>query len=317
MARKFLTEQNRRNVFPYLALGVGILSLGFSALFARWAAAPGPVMAFYRISLSTLILVPFFARQRIKEGKIPRAIWIFPLAGGLFTALDHGVWNTAVNYTSAANATLLGNTAPIWVALFAWLVWSERLRAGFWIGLVLTLTGAAVVLGTDILRQPSLGIGDVLALMSGVFYACYFLVTQRGRIHYHTLTYIWLVGLTSAILLLAFDLIFGLPLTGYSPKSYLAFLGAAILSQTCGYLAVGYALGHLPASLVAPTMIGQPVVTALLAIPLLGETLHLSQWLGGLAVLAGIYLVHTSREAPAIPAEKLHSRLIKPSGEQG
>jgi drug/metabolite transporter (DMT)-like permease len=88
----------------------------------------------------------------------------------------------------------------------------------------------------------------------------------------------------------------GLPLTGYPAQTYLAFLGAAIVSQTGGYLAVGYALGHLPASLVAPTMIGQPVVTALLAIPLLGESLVASQWLGGLSVLAGIYLVHRSRE---------------------
>lgn len=303
---------NQRKILPYLALGVGMLSLGFSALFARWAAAPGPVMAFYRIALSTLILAPFFARQRVKEGKIPRALWIFPLLGGLFTALDHGVWNTAVNFTSAANATLLGNTAPLWVALFAWLVWRERLRAGFWLGLTLTLAGAAVVLGTDFLHQPSLGFGDVLALMSGVFYAGYFLVTQRGRIYYHTLTYIWLVGLTSAVMLLAFNLIFDLPLSGYPTQSYLAFLGAAILSQTCGYLAVGYALGHLPASLVAPTMIGQPVITALLAIPLLGETLHASQWIGGLAVLAGIYLVHTSREARPAPAVDSQANLAQP-----
>jgi drug/metabolite transporter (DMT)-like permease len=91
-------------------------------------------------------------------------------------------------------------------------------------------------------------------------------------------------------------LILKLPVTGYSPQTYLAFLAAALVSQTGGYLAVGYALGHLRASLVAPTMIGQPVVTALLAIPLLGETLSASQWLGGLAVLAGIYLVHRSRE---------------------
>lgn len=87
-----------------------------------------------------------------------------------------------------------------------------------------------------------------------------------------------------------------MPITGYPLQSYVAFLGAALLSQTGGYLAVGYALGHLPASIVAPTMLGQPVVTALLAIPLLGETLGKGQIIGGLAVLAGIYLVHASRE---------------------
>lgn len=285
----------QKKLLPYLALGIGILSLGFSALFVRWGKAPGPVMAFYRISLSTLILAPFFLREQSRGRSISRALLVFPLLGGLFTALDHGVWNTAVSLTSAANATLLGNTAPLWVALFAWLVWHERLRAGFWAGLALTMLGAAAVLGTDYLRNPSLGFGDVLALLSGLFYAGYFLVTQRGRNFFYTLTYIWLVGLTSALLLLAFILVFRLPLSGYPPQSYLAFLGAALISQTCGYLAVGYALGHLPASLVAPTMIGQPVVTAVLAFYLLGEPLQLSQWLGGLAVLAGIYLVHSSR----------------------
>ena len=48
--------------------------------------------------------------------------------------------------------------------------------------------------------------------------------------------------------------------------------------------------------MVSPTLIGQPVVTTLLAIPLLGEALRTEQWLGGLVVLAGIYLVHRSRE---------------------
>jgi drug/metabolite transporter (DMT)-like permease len=68
-----------------------------------------------------------------------------------------------------------------------------------------------------------------------------------------------------------------------------------LVSQVGGYLSIGYALGHLPASIVAPTLIGQPVVTALLAFPLLGEALRTQQWIGGLVVLLGIYLVHRSR----------------------
>jgi drug/metabolite transporter (DMT)-like permease len=140
----------------------------------------------------------------------------------------------------------------------------------------------------------------MLAIVAGFFYAGYFLVTQRGRVHWDTLSYIWIVSLVSTICLLLISLGLGMPVTGYPLESYLAFLGAALVSQTGGYLAVGYALGHLPASIVAPTLLGQPVVTALLAIPLLGESLGVGQIIGGLAVLAGIYLVHTSREKPQI-----------------
>jgi len=62
-------------------------------------------------------------------------------------------------------------------------------------------------------------------------------------------------------------------------------------------LVINYALGHLPASIVSPTLLGQPVVTALLAGLLLGEVLSAWHIAGGVAVLAGVLLVHRSRRA--------------------
>jgi drug/metabolite transporter (DMT)-like permease len=110
------------------------------------------------------------------------------------------------------------------------------------------------------------------------------------------LSYVCLVDLMATVTLLVVTLGMKMPLNGYPTQSYLAFLGAALVSQVGGYLSIGYALGHLPASVVSPTLIGQPVVTALLAKPLLGEALLTEQWLGGPVVLMGIYLVHRSRE---------------------
>jgi len=289
--------KDKRPILPYLALASGIICLSFSAMFGKWANAPGPVIGFYRIGLATVILAPVFVYRKLKLGvKLPKAILLFPILGGIFTALDHGVWNSSLRYTSAANATLLGNTAPLWVALISWLVFRQRLKGLFWLGLAFTLGGAVTVLGSDFVRHPTLGLGDLLALAAGVFYAGYFLVTERGRQKLDTLSYVWLVDLCAAIVLLLICLGLRMPLSGYPTQSYLAFVGAALVSQVGGYLSIGYALGHLPASVVSPTLIGQPVVTALLAIPLLGEALRREQWLGGLAVLVGIYLVHRSRE---------------------
>lgn len=281
---------------PYFALIVGIICLSFSAMFGKWANAPGPVIGFYRIGLATIILLPIFLYQGRKKGvKLSKAVLLLPILGGIFTGFDHGTWNSSLRFTSAANATLLGNTAPLWVALLSWLVFKQKLRGQFWLGLVLTLGGAMIVLGSDFIRHPTIGIGDLLALAAGVFYAGYFLVTERGRQKLDTLTYVWLVDLVATLTLLFLSLGMKMPLSGYPAQSYLAFLGAALVSQVGGYLSIGYALGHLPASIVSPTLIGQPVVTAILAIPLLGEALRTEQWLGGLVVLAGIYLVHRSR----------------------
>ncbi len=92
---------------PYLALMLGILSLAMSAIFVRWADAPGPITAFYRVSISIILLTPFFLRGLKKQRALPKKIWLIPLWGGIFTALDFAFWNTAVTYTTAANSTFL------------------------------------------------------------------------------------------------------------------------------------------------------------------------------------------------------------------
>jgi drug/metabolite transporter (DMT)-like permease len=279
------------SALPYLAIAFGVFALGCSALFVRWANAPGPVTGFYRMAIASLVLLPLSFRQGARR-PWPRRGVVFAILGGASLALDIALWSTAVFMTKVANATLFANTAPLWVALAGMAFFGEQLPALFWGGLVITLSGGALVAGSDFLAHPTLGWGDMLSLLAGVFHAGYYLCTQVGRRYLDSARYVWLAGACSAVCLLVICLAAGFPLTGYPPQTYLAFAAAALITQAAGYLAVGYALGHLPATVVSPTMTGQPVVSALLAIPLLGETLSHIQWLGGAVVIAGIYLIN-------------------------
>lgn len=299
-----MTSPSKKILLPYLALGTGILALSFSAMFVRWADVPASIMGFYRMLFASLFLLPFYLHSRKGSAQPLKwaALWA-PVVGGLMTAMDHFIWNTSLGLTNVATATILNNTAPLWVGLVAWLIFKERLKGQFWTGLALALAGAVAVMGNDMLQHSTLGWGDIVALVSGLFYAGYMLVTQLGRERLNTLSYVWMTAVCSSFYLFVISQLQGLPLTGYPPRAYLIFLAAALFSQVGGYLCLVYALGHLPASVVSPTMIIQPVLTALLAIPLLGEALHLIQVLGGLAVLLGIFLVHRSQEA----AGELHA----------
>mgnify|MGYP000884167931 FL=1 len=289
---------------PYITLAFGILGLSMTGIFVRWAQAPGTVTAAYRMAFSALVLTPFVLRRGIeKPEKGSKLVWLIPLAG-LFVALDHGTLNTAIGLTRIANCTLLNNIAPLWVALFALIVWRERLHKWFWVGLSLTLAGAVIILGYDFFKHPQLGWGDGFALLSSFFYAGYFLVTQSGRTKVSALQYIWMVNLVSAILLFAYNLVVGNPLTGYPVQTWLTFLAVGVVSQTVGYFSVTYALGHLPASVVSPTMVIQIVVTALLAIPLTGEKLSAVQLAGGLTILAGILLINLTRKRSNVPTNE-------------
>jgi len=286
---------NNKSILAYLALGIGVLALSFSAMFVRWADAPGPVTAFYRMLFSVLILFPFFL-TRIKKTSVTSSVVWFPLLAGAFTAFDLALWTSSLSYTTAANATLLGNTAPLWVALGAWLILKQKLSSAFWRGLTITLAGAGLILGTDFILHPRFGIGDVMAIFTGFFYGGYFLFTEKSRIHFDTVMHIWLVGVGASISLFIINLVLQNPLAGFDKNTWLIFIATAFVSQLVGYMALAYALGHLPASIVAPTMVLQPVVTALLAIPLLGEIPGVWQGIGGSIALIGIYIVNRSHQ---------------------
>lgn len=279
---------------PYIALAVGISALSLSAMFVRWAEAPGPITGFYRLLISTILFTPLFIRQQKQLEPINKKYLIFPLFAGIFTAFDFAFWNSSLKYTTAANATLLGNTSPLWVALFAFFILREKLRRSFWLGLIIALAGAALVMGSDFLLHPTLGLGDLMASAAAIFYASYQLTTQRGRKYIDPFRYIWLIGVSATISMFIMNLSLGNSFTGYSTQTWVIFFVTAIVSQMIGYLAISYALGHLPASVVSPTLIGQPILTAILAIPMLGEIPNPIQWIGGAIALAGIYMVNQS-----------------------
>lgn len=292
-----------KSLTAYVALGIGILSLSFSAMFVRWANAPGPVTAFYRLFFSIFLLLPLFIPRIKTLASVPSVQILFPLMAGVFTACDLGLWTASLSYTTASNATLLGNTSPLWVALGTWLIFKNRLSAAFWRGLAIALLGAALIMGTDFFLHPRFGIGDVMATFTGFFYGGYFLFTEKSRATFDPVSHIWLVGVGASVTLFVINLILHHPLSGFETRTWMIFTATAIVSQLIGYMSLAYALGHLPASIVSPTMILQPVVTTLLAIPLLGEIPSAWQGIGGIIALVGIYIVNQShiRSQPEPP----------------
>ncbi|MGE5361166.1 MAG: DMT family transporter [Bacteroidales bacterium] len=290
---EFGVEEDSR-VLPYAALAFGLVGLGFSAIFAKWANAPGAVSGFYRMTIASAVMAfPFAMRLRASHRLSARHLGYAVLAGLLF-ASDLACWNTALLITSAANATLLGNTSPLWVGLGAMLLFRQRLGSRFWLGLSVAMAGVLSVFGRDVMLHPRLGLADLLALGSGFFYGLFFLATERARDGLESLVCWWVSAAASAVTLLGFALILGQPLTGYPPTTYWNLAAVALVTQIGSFLAISYALGHVRASVVAPTLLGQPVLTAVLAVPLLGQHLAASQIAGGIVVIVGILLVHSA-----------------------
>ena len=289
-----MKTESRDQFLAYLTLSVGLIAIGFSAIFVSQAGVPGTVSSFYRMAIPTVILAaPAIKRLRERKWYGPQLRWA--VFGGLLFALDLAFWSSGVVLSGATIPTLLANTAPVWVGLGALLFFREKLPRKFWFGLAIALLGTALVLGLESFGAMSFDLGALLGLIAGFFYAGYFLITQIGRKWLDVLSYFWVSGVTATAALFIFNLILNQPMWGFTPKSFFNLLALGLISQGVGVLAINYVQGLLPATIVSTTLLGQPVVTALLAAPLLGEELQPAQIVGGAAVLLGVYIVHRSR----------------------
>ncbi len=223
------------DVRPILALVLAVLALTASPLFVRWADAPGVVKSLYRMVIAASLITPF-AIHKLRTGALilDKRI-IFPILAGIFSAIDITLWMTAIEKTAVANATLLNNIAPVWVAIFAGVVWHEKLNDKFWIGLGILFVGAFMVLRNSLVFSAESFLGDKLAIVSSFFYTGFYLLTQTGRKKLDPLSFLWIMLISAAICLLFFTLITGAPLFGYSKMTYIVFLSSAIISQLGGY----------------------------------------------------------------------------------
>ena len=284
-------KQTPRALPAYLALIAGIVCIAWSAIFVRWTNIPGPASAFYRMLVPAVILLPTAIFDRNSTALSRRMLWIIAL-GGVFFALDLALYNTAILKTSAANATLLGNNTPIAVGLISWLVFRKKPGSAFWVGLLLAVGGSLVLVGADLGRHARFGVGDAMALGAAACFAVYLLATERVRSSIGTLAFLRLAMASSTVALLVINLTLGISLRVPHGRTLWAILGLGLISQLGGYLALTYALGHLPATITSISLLTQGPLTAAMAALLLGEPLTLPQIVGGALVLSGVGLAH-------------------------
>lgn len=314
------SRRDHHRTLPYLALVAGILCIAWSAIFVRWTDMPGSVSAFYRMLIPALVLLPTGLFGRDRQRPSPRTLAIIAL-GGLFFALDLALFNTAILQTSAANATLLGNNTPIFVGLLTWLLFRRPPKATFWLGLALAVSGSLVIVWGDLIRHAHFGAGDAMALAAAACFAVYLLATEQVRSHTGTLAFLRVAMVSSTLFLLAINLLLGMPLGIPAGRSFGALLGLGLISQLGGYLALTYALGHLPATVTSVSLLSQGPLTAILAALLLAEPLVGTQIAGGALVLLGIGLAnrrsHPSEEANATLLEAAEHAAPETEGTAG
>ncbi len=279
-----------------LALLAGAIALGGSGIWVKLSEIGPSATGFYRMAFAVPVFWLFVGLRGLgpRRGAAARPAGrrdvVLLLAAGALFAGDILTWHWALQYTSVANATLLGNLAPIFVTFGAWALFGERASPAFLLGLAVAIAGAAVLMGDSLAIGAGNLFGDGLCIVTAVFYAGYFLVMAELRRSLPTATIMLWSTAVSAVIILPAALLSGESLIAPTLAGWAVLVGLALVSQSGGQALIAYALAHLSAPFSSVGQLVQPVAAALIAWAVLGEAVGPWQALGGAVVLAGIAL---------------------------
>lgn len=287
---------------PLAGVAVAVIAVSTSAILVEVSRAPSVVKAFYRVALTTAVLVPVaVTRYQTDLRRLrPRDAGI-AIAAGVALAVHFATWFESLEHTSVAASVTLVQAQPVFVAIGAWALLGERVTRRTALGIVVAVAGIAVMSvatpGGSAAPRPIFGNG--LALTAAVMAAAYFIAGRSLRRRVRLVPYVMVVYTACAVGLLAAVLATDAPLTGYPSREWLLFAGMAIGPGLLGHTLLNWALAHLESSVVSVSLLGEPVGSTLLAVVLLAEIPAPVTIAGGAVVLGGIGLAVTGRAPTA------------------
>jgi drug/metabolite transporter (DMT)-like permease len=273
---------------PYVGIAVAIVGVSFASIFIRWSESPPLVIAAYRMLLVSIILLPFAAitsRYEIRTMS-QRDMGILILIGAILAAHFYA-YITAVKMTTVASAILLATCHPVIVGMISILILKDTKKA-VGIGILAGMSGLVIITLGDI-GGGNID-GDIIALISGVFFSAYLLLGRVLRQRVSIITYVFLVFSSCALVLLVAAFITGQVMWPMPASELLIFLGLAVISTIMGHLLFNFSLRYLSASVISVSYLGEPVGAILLAAMLLDEIPSVYVLVGGIMILVGILL---------------------------
>ncbi len=251
-------------------------------------------IAALRFGVAGLLLAPVVARQglaRDRLGWLGLAVLVAGIGAPYVLVAAGGLHFAPASDQGALNPGCM----PLFVALIAAMVLGEKLSTARKLGLFLILAGALVIVGWHAADRSaawsaSRTFGDVLFLCAAFMTACFTVVMRQAKLD----------PLHAAALVSTGSLVIYLPI-------YLALYGIRLAQIPLADLAVQAIFQGVVVTIVSLVLYGRavailgasggaafgalvPALSALLAIPLVGEWPSETDWLGIALISAGVYL---------------------------
>jgi drug/metabolite transporter (DMT)-like permease len=277
-----------------LLMGIGVLAVSTSGPLMAAIAAPALAVALWRNVLALVAIWPAaLVTRRTELAGLSRREVQWAVGAGVLLALHFATWVPSLRYTSVASATAIVATQPVWVALLARAMGHEVPRRA-WLGIAISLVAVVVLTGVDFSLDAEALIGDLLALLGGIFGALYTVAGAEVRRTVSTTSYTALCYSTAALALLVACVLGGVQLGGYSGTTWLQLLALTLGAQLLGHSVFNLVLRTTSPTVVSLVLLLEVPGAALIAAAALGQTPPVEAVPAALLLLVGLGIVISS-----------------------
>jgi drug/metabolite transporter (DMT)-like permease len=299
-----------------ITLVVVVWAINFIAAKIGLRYLPPLTMASFRVTLAGVSMVPAYlicsrwpafadARRSSSQGITLRDLWTFSYLGFFGVVVNQMCFTMGLRYTSVSHAAVIVGMGPIYTLILAVLFRLERATWHKVVGMTIALLGVAVLASENGIsaRSPSL-LGDAITMTGSIGFATYAVLGKRVAGRYDALTMVAFNHFAGAIIILPVALRQARELGPFSRwravpwPAWAAVVFMAVCSSALAYLLYFWLLRYLEASQLSAFTYLLPVLAVILGILLLGERGSLTQIIGGILALGGVYWVESGRESP-------------------
>ncbi|TPX28416.1 DMT family transporter [Cylindrospermopsis raciborskii] len=299
----------------YISLGLlvlGIVAIGFAPIFITWSnnEISPEATTFNRLWISSVFFGTWNLISLIRRDKLTSApslinnLYTFPTWGlfflvGIILAARQLFWAKSLTHTSVASSVaIIYALLPPLTAIGGWIFFRHRVKQQFVVGTIISITGAIAISFQDFSVSSNELQGDFFSLISAILLPFYLLLMEKLLTQFETKTLVFWYCTIGALTTLPILLVTGNTLFPLSWQGWFSVISLALICQVIGQGLIAYSLNSLPSSLVAVTMLLDPVISTVFAWLVLGEQVGFVKGIACLIVLIGIYLAMVGQYAP-------------------
>lgn len=255
-------------------------------------------LAFYRDLFTFVIFLSITAVLGAGRLRVGRR-HLIPLAamGAISIGIFHVLWATAVTILHVAVATVLNYTAPVFVVLFAWLIWHEKPNQRQTIAVIMAFVGCVLVTGAyNIIDMNVNWLGLLVGLSTGLTYGLFTIIGKSALRHHDAWTVLTYAFGFATLTLLIFRPGSLLEMVAKPLSAWLWMIVLVVVSTVMGFGLYTSGLKHLSASSASIIATMEPVIATGFAFALLGEVIGPVQMVGGVLVIISVLILAVKKD---------------------